>query len=99
MFTSFYFTKQPREETTISVDFSSIREVLAGEIIVSATVEITLSGLPVNGMLVSHTMSGARVLVRVRGGEGGKEYKISILVITNTGHIREADVTMMVWEQ
>ena len=94
MSVSFYFPKQPREETTVRVDFSGTRELQAGETIASAAVEITQAGLPVEGVLVSHAIAGPRVLFRVRGGESNKDYKITVLVTTNAGHVREVEAVM-----
>ena len=99
MSVSFYFTKQPREETTLGINFSGTRELQAGETIFSAAVEITQAGLPVEDVLVSHAIAGARVLVRVRGGEDGKDYKITVLATTNAGHVREVDAVMAVQEK
>ena len=99
MSVSFYFTKQPREETTLAINFSGTRELQAGETIFSAAVEITQAGLPVDGILVSYAIAGARVLVRVRGGESNKDYKITVLATTNAGHVREAEAVMAVREK
>lgn len=99
MSASFVFIKQPREETTLGIDFSDAREIQSGETLTSATMDVTQAGLPYDDILVSHTIAGSRVLFRVRGGENGKDYKMTILVTTNTGHVREADVVMQVQER
>jgi hypothetical protein len=95
----FEFSKQPAEEVTRAVDFSGTAEIQAGENIVAHTVEITLNGQVAEGILVSSALDGSLVKFRVRGGDHGGNYKITVLVTTNAGHVREADVMMYVRER
>ena len=94
----FYEEKQPREEETYGIDFSGVRSMQAGETIQSAVVEVTRDGQPVTEFLVSYAVVETKVLFRLRGGENGKDYKITVLVTTNAGHVREAEVVMFVRE-
>ena len=90
------FSKQPSEETTRAVDFVNIAEILNGETIASAIVEVTDSGFAIPEMLVSSTIEGTKVMFRVRGGEDRKTYKITVLITTSAGHVREADIMMII---
>lgn len=91
-------SKQPREETTFAVDFSHLREIRAGEVIVSAEVEASHNAVPTPSVLVGHTISGKSVQVRVREGVHATTYKITIRITTDAAHVREADVFMVVEE-
>jgi len=97
----FEFEKQPREEATRGVDFARRYEFKHGDYIVGdPLIEITYNGQPVTDMLVASSVeNNSKVLFRVRGGDHGKNYKISILVTTNQGHKREADILMKVREK
>lgn len=91
--------KQSREDTTFPVNVSGLRELQAGENISNIDVEVTLNGQQTEGIYVSHTNDGPTVFVRVKDGETGKNYKITLLVTTNHGHVREVDVFMYVREK
>lgn len=92
------FSKQPSEETTRAVDFVNIAEILNGETVVSASVEVTDSNVLVPDMLVSSTVAGTKVMFRVKGGEDRTTYKITVLITTSAGHKREANIMMVVTE-
>ena len=99
---TFYFTKQPSEQTTFGIDASGFREIQLGETITSATVTVTdrTTGVAVAGIYVSHDIeTGKIVRVRVTGGTDGAEYVITVLGTTDAGHIRESDVVMSVKEK
>ncbi len=93
------FRKQPSEETTRAVDFGNTFELQNGETIQSTVVTVTQDGTVVTGdILVSSSIEDSRVLFRVRGGEHKKTYKITVVMTTDTAHIREADIFMEVVE-
>ena len=94
----FSFTKQPSEETTKAVDFGGCRELQNGEVIQLTEVSVSLDGEPQEGILVDYDIDGSLVKFRVKGGEHGLRYKISVVITTDTGHKREADITMLVRE-
>lgn len=94
-----YFEKQPREETTISITTSGWREIQRGETLISATVTVTQDNIPVTGIYISHAIEGSTIFVRLMGGIAGLVYKITLLCITNVGHVREVDVAMNVVEK
>ena len=91
------FSKQSRDETTIQLDGSVYREIQAGEIFVSAIVEVRLDNELVEGIYVSHeVVDGKNINIRVKGGISGQRYKITVLAVTDSAHLREADLIMYV---
>ena len=90
--------KQPREETTFGIDLSGFREIIAGETPESIVVECTIDGESAPGIIVDDELDGNEVRIRVQGGDHGDNYVITVLVTTNAGHVRQADVVLRIRE-
>lgn len=95
--TRFLLGKQPQEDTTFGVDFGGTRELQAGETLVAVQGTAMRGGVPVPEILSGQSIAGSQVRVRVRECEAG-EYAITILATTNAGHVREADILLLVRE-
>jgi len=95
------FTKQPDEVYTLSVSFA--KPLATGETMVSITVVATLDDVDVTSTVISgSSISGENVLIGVKGGTDGNDYKITIKATTDSTtpaglpFVHEADVTMSV---
>jgi len=93
------FTKQPSEEFTIAIDFTG--RMATGETVASAVVTAADSaGTDATATVIeSSSVSTPSVLVRVKAGTDGANYKITIVATTATAEVYEADVTMRVREE
>lgn len=91
------FLKQPSEEFTIALDFSGDLET--GETIASKTVtasDLADSSDQTATIIVSSSIDGSRVRVRVRAGTNGHDYKITAVATTNLSQVYEHEVIMRV---
>jgi molybdenum cofactor biosynthesis enzyme len=91
------FTKQPSELFTIAVDFTD--RMATGEALATAVVTATDSAGADKTSTVIHaspSVSSPNVLVRVKAGTDGVDYKITVVATTATSEVYEADVTMRV---
>ena len=94
---SFSFTKYQIEEVTKIIDLNKLTEIGNGEIISSATVEISKDGLlDDTGILVSDSHTNDTVIFRVKGGSVNTRYLITIVVTLDSGHVRQKFVNMTV---
>mgnify|MGYP005844759495 CR=1 FL=1 len=93
------FLKQPSEEFTVALDFSGDLET--GETVASKTVtasDIADGSDQTAAVIVSSSIDGTKVRVRVRAGTDGHDYKITATVTTNLSQVYEHEVTMRVRE-
>lgn len=93
------FLKQPSEEFTIALDFSADLE--SGETIADKTVtaiDVADSSDQTSTIIVSSSIDGSRVRVRIQAGTNGHDYKITAIATTNLSQVYEHEVTMRVRE-
>jgi hypothetical protein len=90
------FTKQPSELFTIAVDFTD--RMATGEALASAVVTATDStGTDRTATVIAtYSVSTPNVLVRVKAGTDGTDYKITVVATTATSEVYETDITMRV---
>jgi hypothetical protein len=89
-------TKQPAEIVTYGVDFSrraAAGEVLSGYVPGYPVARDYATGADVTADLIAGAwIDGNTAFVRVRGGEHGRRYRVTLLVATSAGHRWEADI-------
>ena len=79
------YTKKPAETQDYVIDFSGYLEYhndLAASVTVTAATGITV---------VSHSLVGSVVTVFVSGGTSGGTYKVSAILTTQGGRIKQGD--------
>lgn len=93
------FTKQPSEEFTIAIDFTG--RMATGETLDSAVVTAADSaGTDATAAVIeSSSVSSPHVLVRIKGGQDGQDYRVTVVATTATTEVYEADVTMRVRDE
>ena len=96
------FFKQPTETFPIAADFSAV--LADGENIDGTASSVSAKdedGFDVTNDVIeagSLTISGARMIVTVKGGTDGKVYQITFSCKTDAGNLYELDVQMIVQE-
>lgn len=95
------FAKQPNEQYPIGYEFAG--KIPASSSLSSAVVSAWdfTANVDVSGTVLqttTGTITGTQALVRVQGGTGGHNYRITFRVTLNTGDILEEDVIMLVRE-
>jgi hypothetical protein len=97
-------TKQPREVVLKGIDFNGSKRLATGDSVVesgSSVIitdedgeDVTTDMLVLNSLEVSTGDNTASAYIK--GGETGKEYKISFLVATALGELLEEDIVLPV---
>jgi hypothetical protein len=88
--------KQPWEERILEFDTSP--SLAVGDSLNSvSSINVTLNGVSQASMLSgSPTIVGSKVYQKIIGGEHGKDYEVSVRIITTNGEKIEDDLTVRV---
>lgn len=86
------YRKQPADERDIDIDCADWLEELGGDMLDSATVSVSPSGLTVETPVVS----ASSVKVWVRGGTDGETYTVSVTVETVGARVKQAEFKVRV---
>lgn len=92
------FDKQPAEAYLIAVEWAG--KLPVGASLVSGTVEATrFPDLVVDNSVIANTLasvSGTQSIIKVQGGEHGRDYRITFMMSLSNGDLLEEDVLMQV---
>jgi len=95
------FNKQSYEEFSIEVKFD--KQMDSSETITDQTVTATLNDVDVSsGIIADSEISGQSIIVGVKGGADGSDYKITIKIVTDAAlpdgsySKYESDILMLV---
>lgn len=89
------YIKQPWEEETIQVGFSKI--LASGDNIQSATISIWDGDTEITSTMIGATsISSPYVLVKIKGGDSGKNYNLRVRVTTSNGEKYEEDLVVRI---
>ena len=98
------FQKQSYEEFSIEVKFD--KQMASSETITTQTATATLNGVDVSSTIIaSSSISGQSVIVGIKGGINGNDYKITTKIVTDaalpdgTYAKYESDIIMAVREE
>lgn len=87
------FTKQPAEVQDYDIDFTQYLESMGGDVAASHRSEVE------TGLTLSTSMlTGGVVKLFLAGGTAGKTYKVTVLLTTEAGRVREAEIAIKVRE-
>lgn len=92
------FDKQPAEAYLIAVEWAG--KLPAGTLLLTGTVEATrYPDLVVDNTVIANTLasvSGTQSIIKVLGGEHGRDYRITFMMTLTNGDLLEEDVLMQV---
>ena len=92
------FDKQPDEAYLIAIEWAG--KLPVGASLVSGTVEATrYPDMVIDNSVISHTLagvSGTQSIIKVLGGEHGRDYRVTFLMLLSNGDLLEEDVLMQV---
>lgn len=86
------YRKQPRDERDVDIDCADWLAELGGDTLFSAVAEVDDPSLTVDSPVVLPST----VKVWVRGGTSGAFYKVTVVVETTGGRIKEAEFRVRV---